>query len=113
MSVQFQKVGNRQTFHSKPSDGSATTVYTASNVRATLSSVNISCHTAGNATVIINDGSTDFTVLDGYVMSVNTSELFTFGSLVLEDGHSVKVQSNTGDYFTYTVTIEEETRSQQ
>lgn len=109
----YNERGNRQTEHSKPSDTSATTVYTATNVTATIESVSISCHNAGTATIIINDGSTDWTVLDQYAMSANTSEFFTFGKPELLDGHSIKVQSSTANYFTYSVTYIEETRPTQ
>ena len=114
MSVQFQAVANRQTFLSKPADTSATTVYTVSNVTATLEAVSVTCHTTGNFDVTINDGSTDFVIADGITMSAGDDPLLlTFGNPVLFDGYSIKVTSSTGDYFTFAVTIAEQVRGQQ
>ena len=113
MSVAFDKIARHQTVYTKPANTSATTVYTASNMTATFEAISISCHTAGSASVTINDGSTDFVVLDTYAMDANTSELFTFGNPILLDGYTIKVTSSTANYFTFATTIAEQFRAQQ
>jgi hypothetical protein len=112
MSIQISQTGTRQTFFSKPSDTNAATVYTASSgvVRAVLESVNIAATGAANATVWLNDGSTDWLLLDAKTLSANTNNVEIFGEPVLRSGHSIKVKTSSANNLTFTVTLIEELR---
>jgi hypothetical protein len=110
MSVQFNTTGARATYFSKPADTNAATIYTNSNVKfATLQAVNIAATGAASATVWVNNGSTDYLVLDAKSISANTTETYTFGNPVLQDGWSIKVKTSSANNITFTATVAEET----
>ena len=112
MAVQFNAAARRITYYSKPSDTNAATVYTApENILAvTLEAVNIAATGAADATVWLNDGSTDYLSLDAKSVSANTTEKYDFGNPVLESGHAIKVKTSSANNLTFTVTIAEELR---
>lgn len=110
MSAIFTGNASRQTFFSKPANLTANTAYTCNNVRtATLEAVNIATTGASNVTVWINNGTTDYLLLDAFVMAANTQVLHTFGNPVLRDGWTIKVMTSNADDATFTVTVAEET----
>lgn len=112
MSIQLNQTASRQTFFSAPANTSAATVYTAPTAvaRTVLESVNIAASSAANATVWLNDGSTDYLLLDTKAVSANTSEVYTFGNPVIVAGGSIKVRTSSANNLTFTVTIIEELR---
>lgn len=110
MSAIFTASASRQTFFSKPADTNAATIYTASEVRsATLEAMNIATTGASDVTVWLNNGTTDYLLLDAFVMAANTQLLHTFGNPVMRDGWSVKVKTSNADDATFTLTVAEET----
>jgi hypothetical protein len=113
MPVSFESVGSRQTFFSKPANTTANTVYTCAlgvGDTATLEAINIACTGACNITIWLNNGSTDYLLLDAFAVSANTSELGDFGNPVLRDGWSVKVMTSNADDATFTVVVAEQIR---
>lgn len=113
MSVDQDLQGSRQTFFSAPTTTSAATIYSVpTGVKsAVVVGLNIAATSGGAAaTAWINNGTTDFPVLDAKSVSANTSELYTFGNPALKTGWSFKVKDGTGSKLTFTLTIVEETR---
>jgi hypothetical protein len=109
MSASFTATASRQTFFSKPADTNAATVYScAIPGSATLESVNIAVTGASNVTVWINNGSTDYLLLDAFVMAANTQVLHSFGNPVMRDGWAIKVKTSNADDATFVVTVAEE-----
>lgn len=110
MAVQFNASASRQTFFSKPADTNAATIYTANEVRSsTLEAINIATTGASNVTVWLNNGTTDYLLLDALVMGANEQVVYTFGNPVMRDGWSVKVKTSNADDATFTLTVAEET----
>lgn len=115
MSIQFQANASRQTFFSKPANTNATTIYSCvlsggtSSGTATFEAINIACTGASDVTVWLNNGTTDYLLLDAFVMNANTQLLHTFGNPVMRDGWSVKVKTSNADDTTFTLTVAEET----
>jgi flagellar basal body rod protein FlgG len=113
MSVSFEATGSRQTFFSKPANTTANTVYTCAlgtGDTATLEAVNIAVTGASNVTVWVNNGTTDYLLLDAFVMAANTQLLHSFGNPVLRDGWSIKVMTSNADDATFTVVVAEQIR---
>lgn len=112
MAVSFNSAARRITFFSKPSDTSAATIYTAPTyiLSTTMEAVNIAATGAADATVWLNDGSTDYLLLDAKSLKANTTEEYDFGNPVLEPGYAIKVKTSSANNLTFTVTIAEELR---
>lgn len=111
MPVAFNTAAKRVTKFSKPANTSAATIYTAPTgiVSATLEAVNIcSGGTGAAATVVMNDGSTDYPLLSAKAISANTTETYEFGNPVMLAGYTVKVTDGTGNILTFTATIAEQ-----
>jgi hypothetical protein len=110
MAVSFQSSGSRQTFFSKPANTTSNTIYSATNVRtSTIEGMNIATTGACNVTVWLYNGTTDYLLLDAYVMAANTQLLHTFGNPVMRSGWAVKVMTSNADDATFTLTVAEET----
>ena len=110
MSVSFNASAQRQTFFSKPANTNAATIYTCNNVRsATFEAINIATTGASNVTVWVNNGSTDYLLLDAYAMASYDQVLHTFGHPVMRDGWTVKVKTSNADDPTFVLTVAEET----
>lgn len=102
--------GQAVTKFAKPADTNAATIYTVPGApaRARLVGLNISGDvTSGAATVWINDGSTDWLVLDAKAISANTTEVYDFGHPILSAGHSVKVKTSAASKITFALTVSE------
>ena len=113
MPVQFNSPGARQTFFSKPANTTANTIYTCAvgaGGSATLDSINIACTGACNITIWLNNGTTDYPLLDAFAVSANTSEQGDFGQPTLRDGWSIKVMTSNADDATFTAVVAEEIR---
>ena len=113
MAVSFEANGSRQTFFSKPSNTTANTVYTCAlsdGSTATLEAINIACTGACNITIWLNNGTTDYLLLDAFVMAANTQVLHDFGNPVLRDGWAIKVMTSNADDATFTVVVAEQIR---
>lgn len=111
MSVSFNATGKRVTRFAKPTTTAASTIYTAPAgvVSATLEGVVIASGATGDsATVIINDGSTDWHLLSAEAITANTTETYEFANPVLGPGHAVKVVAGAGNILTFTVTVAEQ-----
>jgi hypothetical protein len=109
MSASFQASASRQTFFSKPANTTANTAYTcAIPGTATLESVNIAVTGASNVTVWLHNGTTDYLLLDAFVMAANTQLLHSFGNPVMRDGWAIKVMTSNADDATFCVTVAEE-----
>lgn len=109
MSAIFTGSAPRQTFFAKPADLNAATIYTATGVqKATLEGMNIAVTGASNVTVWLNNGTTDYLLLDAFVMAANTQVLHSFGSPTLRNGWAVKVKTSNADDATFTLTVAEE-----
>lgn len=110
MPAQFNASASRQTFFSAPANTNAATIYSASQVRAaTLEAISIATTGAANVTVWLNNGTTDYLLLDAYVMAANTQVLHTFGNPVLRSGWAVKVKTSSANNATFVATVAEET----
>jgi hypothetical protein len=112
MSLIFQLTGTIQTTHSKPADTNYATIYTAPTDarRAIIVGLNIATTGASNVTVAYNNGTTDVLLLDAYVMAANTTQLFDFGHIALQEGWTVKVKTSNADDATFVLTYSEEYR---
>lgn len=110
--VSFNTQGQRSTVFAKPADTNAATVYTApaGGKGSTLLGIAICAGTSATATVMINDGTTDWNLLTAKSVSANTTETYEFGNPVLKPGYTLKVQSGTGNTLTYIATLAEVTR---
>jgi hypothetical protein len=112
MSVTFQIPGNIQTAHSKPADTNYATIYTVPTEvkRAIIVGMNIAVTGASSVTVAYNNGTTDVLLLDALSMSANTTQLFDFGNVALQEDWLVKVKTSNADDTTFVLTYAEEYR---
>ena len=109
MSTAFNKTGQRQTKFSAPSVTTAVTAYTVPTTGKgeTLQAVNIAANGASTVSVMINDGSTDYYLLHTYTSTANSTETYSFGEPFLLPGWAIKVQTNSANSTTFTITLEQ------
>lgn len=100
-------------YFSKPSDTSLTTAYTqAIPGIAYLSWVNIAAVGGADATVIVNDGSTDYEILSAKTLTADDREFIEFRDpLPLLNGYTVKVKTTTGNNLVFTLLVSDTARS--
>lgn len=114
MSVNADFPGNWQVLFSAPTTTTAATIYSVpTGVKsARIVGLNISATTGGAAaTVWLNNGTTDYPLLDAKAITANTAEKYDFGYPALKTGWSVKVKDGTGSKLTFTLTVAEEYRT--
>lgn len=109
MSAAFSKTGQRKTIFSAPANTSETSAHTvpSGGVGEVLQGINIAVGTAANISVRVNDGSTDWYLLDTYSQAANTTETYTFGEVFLEPGWIVKVTTSTANEAVFAITVEQ------
>ncbi|MCP4182318.1 MAG: hypothetical protein GY761_03240 [Hyphomicrobiales bacterium] len=105
--------GNARPLFSKPSDTSLTTVYTVGyDGIVDLLSINISANVAGNASVQIYDGSTNWDILSARTMAAGDTILMEWwDGIPLKQNCVIKVQSSVGNAITFTAVISESSRA--
>lgn len=112
MNAEFLFPGTWQVFFTKPANTTSNTIYTvqASVKSSRIVGMNIATTGASNVTVWLNNGSTDYLLLDAYVMAANTKITENFGHPALKAGWAVKVMTNNADDTTFMLTVAEELR---
>lgn len=108
--VSFNFIGKRYTKIAKPANTTAVELYVSPSggKGSTLLGVAISAGgTGAAASVIINDGSTDWYLLNGKAVTANTTEIYDFGTPILDPGYKLKVVDGTGNLLTFTATFGE------
>lgn len=93
----------------KPANTSAAAIYTVPTgvSRAQLIGMNIAALAAANASVFLNDGSTDYELVPTFAMGANTFRSETFGYPVLLAGYSLKVQTSSANNMSFYATVRE------
>ncbi|MCP5099924.1 MAG: hypothetical protein GY943_30595 [Chloroflexi bacterium] len=87
-----------------PANTSLNTAFTAANATSFLHSVNMACIAAADATVVINDGSTDYELLAARPMTTGEHLLVEWrDGIPLRNTYSVKVMTSVADKITFTV----------
>lgn len=109
MSVEVNISGPRVTKFSTPGDTNYATIYTCLGAQATLIGIVISPLGTANATIAINDGSTDHVLLNARGMTSGNSENWSFANIGLKNGWSIKVKSSVASTITFAAIIAEET----
>lgn len=94
---------------STPDDTALTTVYThAFDGIAFLLSVNIAAIGAADATLIINDGSTDYEILSAKSLAADAREFIEWrDGFPLREGDMIKVQSSVADDLVFSLVVNE------
>jgi len=97
---------------SAPADTNLTTVYTQSlgqeGSLALLQSINIAAIAGADATVIINDGSTDYTILSAKTLAADAREYIEWqDGFPLKVGHSIKVKTSVNDALVFSIVVSE------
>ncbi len=111
-----QQSGQPNTIFSAPSDTSLTTVYTQllPDGYAFLQSVNIAAVAGADATLIVNDGTTDYEILSAKTLSADDREFLEWqDGLPLREDYIIKVKSSVGDALVFTLVINEILRGPQ
>jgi hypothetical protein len=110
MSVSFNATARRRTAFKAPANTTAVS-FDAVDEITTLESLVICATTSGAAaSVWINDGTTDWPLLDAKAIAANTTETYDFGNPVLEKTWALKVKDGTGAKLTFTATFATQTR---
>ena len=105
----FEGSGSGQpiTVFSSPTDTTLTTVYTQPSYSSgKLYSINIAAVLGGDATVIINDGSTDYKILSARTMTIDDRYFMEWRhGFTLHAGNIIKVQGTVNDSLTFAMEI--------
>lgn len=91
-----------------PATTSLTTAWTQGQAKALLYSVNIAAVAGADATVILNDGTTDYELLSAKTLAADARELLEWDKgIFLYSGFTLKVKSTVNNALVFVVTIEE------
>lgn len=96
--------GQAVTEFSTPANTSLTTVYTVSKGQFTLKSIRITSSTTGaDASVVINDGSTDHYIYNATAIAANDVLMEDDIGYILREGYIVKVKTSLANELTFTI----------